>query len=221
MKHLIALLFVALAGCTTFGPAYEPAPPPPAGKALVYLMRTSVSMDGTWATAFSLNDTAVVSLNDKGYSWVHVDGGIYKVAVGNPGHSDYLSFQMPVREGGEYYIEYTQETLAARRVRNIVRAIKRDDAMRKLSRYSYKAAEQATIPNPLAITGPKTDTSDEIDYVRLIALKNNCKLAGDPKERAKPNSKNRLYEVPCGNEKMMFECGAIAANGSHASCWRL
>lgn len=221
MKRLVVLRSTALIGCATMGPAYEPAPAPTPGKALVYFMRTSVSMGGAWTTVFSLNDVRLVSLYNRGYSWAHVDGGIYKVAVGDVVNSDYLSFQMPVREDGEYYVEYTQEPLEANRVRNVARAIRREEAMKIITKYSYKPIEYAAIPNPIPIAGPRTDTSDEIDYVCLIALKNKCKIDGDPKASTKSGSKNRLYDVPCGSEKMKFECGPVSAGGSRASCWRL
>lgn len=225
MNRLITLLFIslssALAGCATLGPPFQAAPAAPAGKALVYFMRTSVQQGGAWTTVFSLNDVRVVSLYNRGYSWAHIDGGIYTVAVGDVIAKNYLSFQMPVREGGEYFIEYTQEPAGPGRLRNVVRAIKRDDAMKLITKYSYNPLEQATIPNPMPIKGASDEMSDEVDYVRMAAIKNQCKISGDPQLSTKPGSKNRFYDMPCEGGKMQFECGAVGSGSRRTSCWRI
>jgi hypothetical protein len=128
MRRLALLTaFLGVAGCSTVGPAYTPAPPPPEGQALVYVMRTSVGYGNFWPTVFSLNDTKVVSLYDKGYSWIYVKPGRYKISAGTAMNSSYLKFVMPVEAQKEYFVEYTQEPAGYRMYRDVVRAVDKVD----------------------------------------------------------------------------------------------
>lgn len=147
MKKVVLLLVALLvAGCTTTGKPYSAPPPAPAGKSLVYLMRTSVGYGGAWTTQFYINDKHVVSLYDKGYSYVYLSAGTYKIAVTQPlGKKDYLHFNLPVVAGRTYYIEYDQQPVGGTTYRNIVRALKPAYGQAMVERYAYKPAKEGEI----------------------------------------------------------------------------
>jgi hypothetical protein len=108
------LLMLVLAGCahtSSNQPYFEPPPLPP-GKALVYLMRTQVLQGSFYDSVFSIDDSAVVGLNNKTYSWVQVSPGLYKVSAGPRPHPRNVFLNLPVEPGQEYFIEYTQEYAA-------------------------------------------------------------------------------------------------------------
>lgn len=79
MKSLpVLLLMLLLTGCghtSSSQPYFEP-PASPQGKALVYMMRTQVVQGSFYDSVFSINDSAVVGLNDKTYSWGLVSLGL-------------------------------------------------------------------------------------------------------------------------------------------------
>ena len=140
----VASLFVV--GCTTMGQPYSQPPPAPQGKALVHFMRTSVGQGNFWQTVFSVNDVNVVSLYDKGYSWIHLDAGTYKFSAGTVFNADYLKFNMPIQPGAEYFIEYNQESTYPR-YRNVIRAVHPNVGKSKVEKYSYKEADKVEIPS--------------------------------------------------------------------------
>jgi hypothetical protein len=135
MKSIpVLLLMLLLTGCghtSSSQPYFEP-PAPPQGKALVYMMRTQVIQGSFYDSVFSINDSAVVGLNDKNYSWVLVSPGLHKVSAGPRPHPRNVFLNLQVEPGKEYFIEYTQE-FAAEMVR--VRDAKEGKAMVK--GYSY------------------------------------------------------------------------------------
>jgi hypothetical protein len=149
-KWLLFIPLLLVSGCTTMGQPYSPPPPAPEGKSIVYLMRSSVGYGGAWSTVFSINDTKVVSLYDKGYTWVHVGPGQYKFSAGTTLNSDYLKFVAPVRSGQEYFIEYTQESLGYPRYRNVIRGVSPGVGKSTVEKYSYIEADKVDIP-----TAPK------------------------------------------------------------------
>ncbi|MBD0687673.1 MULTISPECIES: DUF2846 domain-containing protein [unclassified Pseudomonas] len=112
LKSIPVLLFVLfLAGCahtSSSQPYFEP-PPLPQGKALVYMMRTQVLQGSFYDSVFSINDSAVVGLNNKTYSWVQVSPGLHKVSAGPRPHPNNVFLNLPVEPGKEYFVEYTQE----------------------------------------------------------------------------------------------------------------
>jgi len=112
LKSISALLLtLLLTGCGHTGstqPYFEP-PQPPAGKALIYMMRTQVIQGSFYDSIFSINDSAVVGLDDKTYSWVQVSPGIHKVSAGQNPHPRNVFLNLPVEAGKEYFVEYTQE----------------------------------------------------------------------------------------------------------------
>jgi hypothetical protein len=146
-KAVLALLALLVAGCATTGEPYSPPPPAPAGKSLVYLMRTSVSLGGAWTTQFYINDKHATSLYDRGYSYVYLGPGKYKISVTSTlQKKDYLHFDMPIKAGRTYYIEYTQQPIGGATVRNVVRALKPAYGQQLVERYTYKPAKEGEIP---------------------------------------------------------------------------
>lgn len=105
------LLMLVLAGCghtSSSQPYFEPSPPPQ-GKALVYMMRTQVIQGSFYDSVFSINDSAVVGLNEKTYSWVQVSPGLHKISAGQHPHPSNVFLNLPVESGKEYFVEYTQQ----------------------------------------------------------------------------------------------------------------
>jgi Protein of unknown function (DUF2846) len=146
-KRLLFVLSLFIAGCTTMGAPYSPPPPAPPGKALVYFMRTSVGYGNFWSTSFSVNDAKIVSVYDKGYSWIHLDSGLYKFSAGTVLKADYLKFVMPIEAGKEYFIEYSQESTGYQMYRNVIRAVPPNVGKGLVEKYSYQEADKVEIPN--------------------------------------------------------------------------
>lgn len=115
IKFITGLLFMLLiAGCshtTSSQPFFEPPAAPP-GKALVYMMRTQVIQGRFYDSIFSVNDSAIVGLGDRTYSWVFVTPGVHKVSAGQRPHPKNVRLNLNVEEGKQYFVEYTQEYMA-------------------------------------------------------------------------------------------------------------
>lgn len=82
------------------------------------MMRTQVVHGSFYDSVFSINDSAVVGLNDKTYSWVLVSPGLHKVSAGPRPHPRNVFLNLQVEAGKEYFVEYTQEFVALVRVRD-------------------------------------------------------------------------------------------------------
>lgn len=140
---LLVNILIFSGGCSTMGKPYSPPPPPKGKDALVHFMRSSVGYGNFWITSFYVNDVDMVSLYDKGYSWIHLKEGTYrfkaKAALGKG-----LEFTMPVKAGNKYYLEYTQESVGYNRYRNVLRAVRPDFAESIIGQYSYKEANKTT-----------------------------------------------------------------------------
>ena len=83
MKILAALAFLAaLAGCAASGPAYQPAPEPGQGQALVYIFRPLTMAGYSSRDAyFFVDNQNVANLSNGGYSWVHMPAGEYRLTM--------------------------------------------------------------------------------------------------------------------------------------------
>ncbi|MCU1759580.1 hypothetical protein NTD84_07560 [Pseudomonas sp. 14P_8.1_Bac3] len=128
------LLMLLLAGCghtRSSQPYFEP-PTPPQGKALVYMMRTQVIQGSFYDSVFSINDSAVVGLNEQTYSWVLVSPGLHKVSAGQHPHPRNVFLNLSVEPGKEYFVEYTQENMV-----EMVRVRDAKEGKAMVKRYSY------------------------------------------------------------------------------------
>jgi hypothetical protein len=135
MKSIpVLLLMLLLSGCghtSSSQPYFEP-PAPPQGKARVYMMRTQVIQGSFYDSVFSINDSAVVGLNDQTYSWVVVTPGLHKVSAGVHPDPRNVRLTLPVEPGQEYFVEYTQENMV-----EMVRVKSAKDGKAMVKRYSY------------------------------------------------------------------------------------
>lgn len=64
-----------------------------------------VGYGGGYATKFRINDKVVVGLLDYGYSWLHLDPGVYVFKAGRQ------RLNLEIEPGKTYYLEYHQENL--------------------------------------------------------------------------------------------------------------
>ena len=118
----------------TTGPAFQSAPGPPTGQALVYLMRTRIESGNMWETTFSIDGRKAVSLYDKGYSWVHLPAGDCKFdAEIAPGIHQGL--YVDLAPGKTYYLQVTQDGY-----KRILRQIYGPLALDEISGHQYKPA---------------------------------------------------------------------------------
>lgn len=113
IKSTAVLLLMLLTGCghtSTSQPYFEP-PAPPAGKALVYMMRTQVIQGSFYDSVFSIDDSAIVGLSSETYSWVLVSPGVHKVSAGQRPNARNVFLLLSAEPGKEYFVEYTQENM--------------------------------------------------------------------------------------------------------------
>jgi len=144
MRIASGLCLMLLMGCA-MGPKFTQAPPAPEGKCTVYLMRSKGPGDW-WPTTFFMNDVKVVSLQDKAYSWIHLDPGRYKVSAGwMVGKSLNLGGDFNIEAGGTYYIEYTNDFEPAART-EIVRLLPRKTGASQIQDYKYSEADAVQVP---------------------------------------------------------------------------
>lgn len=136
MKSILAMMLALfVAGCagrsTSSQPYFEPLPPPQ-GKALVYMMRTQVIQGSFWESVFSINDSAIVGLNSETYSWVYVSPGVHKVSAGQRPHPKNVFLYLPVDQGKEYFVEYTQQNMV-----EMIRVRDTKEGKKMVMGYSY------------------------------------------------------------------------------------
>lgn len=142
MKRLALLICTLLvAGCTALGQPYTKPAPPPEGKALVHLIRTSTGDGILWSTVFSINDTKAVSLYDKGYSTVYLDPGTYTFSAGTGLNFDHLKLHMTIEAEREYFVEYKEVQTGYRRFRNVIRAVSPVAGKSLVEKFFYKKAD--------------------------------------------------------------------------------
>jgi hypothetical protein len=80
MKHLVsAIAALCLSGCIASGPLYQDAPPPVAGKALIYVYRVRGLAFGLRQTWFYVDDVEVGELDGQGYTWAYVPAGVHRL----------------------------------------------------------------------------------------------------------------------------------------------
>ncbi|WP_444886609.1 hypothetical protein [Microbulbifer sp. JMSA008] len=102
MKIFFILPILLLTACA-LGPAYVPAPTPEGDKALVYLMRGDVYLNGGYPTEFTVNDKIAVKLYDFGYSWIHLPPGTHKIKANG------RFVEATIEPGKTYYFEFHQK----------------------------------------------------------------------------------------------------------------
>jgi hypothetical protein len=132
---------VLFSGCTTMGEKYSPAPLPSEDKSLIYLFRSHVTIGNFWITNFSINGKEVVSLYDKGYSWVHLKPGTHLFGVNSLAQNE-LKFETPIQAGKIYFIEHTQEPAGYNRYRNVIRMVPSKIGENIIENFSYKKANE-------------------------------------------------------------------------------
>lgn len=136
------LVFICafISGCSTNGgQPYSPAPPPPEGKALVYLMRTEVVYGSAYPTVFFVNDSAVSEMKDWGYSWIYLSPGVHKISAGRT--SEAVSVLVSVALGKVYFVEYSQENTGYQSYVERIKEVEPAVGGANIGRHTYK--EQA------------------------------------------------------------------------------
>ncbi|MFZ6760339.1 DUF2846 domain-containing protein [Undibacterium sp. Ji50W] len=79
MKRLLAIFVVfLLSACAATGPAYQAAPAPAAGQALVYIYRLNTVYGGGRDTYFYVDGKNIADLSVEGYTAFYVPAGEHK-----------------------------------------------------------------------------------------------------------------------------------------------
>jgi len=188
MEKIFSLIFMlSLVSCAT-GPRYVPAPKAPEGKALVYLMRDSITYGGGYRTRYSVNDRIVAALYDRGYTWIYLDEGDHKIKVGSE-----ISIRLKVDSGETHYVMYSQANKAIGggfvNSANLLQPLKYERVADRLHKFRYKPSnDYATakltsnsdysndfIPNGAKLSLKLTDSASE-------EIKLNTYLIDDPKK---------------------------------------
>jgi len=71
-----AVLLLTLSGSAAAS-GFTEAPPPPSGKALVYIYRAYSYQQGNQGAAIYLDDKQAVNLGTRGYTWLHLPEGLH------------------------------------------------------------------------------------------------------------------------------------------------
>ena len=132
-----------LSACTTIGKPYSPPPTAPLGKASVHLLRTTASFGNLWPTGFWIDDREVVSLHDKGYTWIHLDPGAYHFEAGNALANRRVGFLKSIDAGKEYFFEFNIEKVGYNQFRNVLKELDPAQARSMMPAYAYKEAAPA------------------------------------------------------------------------------
>lgn len=140
LKFILCTLIFMTSGCTTLGEKFTPAPVPPNDKSLVYLFRSNVGYGNFWITNFLVDGKEIVSLYDKGYTWIHLSEGKHSIEANTPTQSE-LKIVANTIAGKTYYIEYTQESAGYNHVRNVVRVVPSTMGKDIVKEYSYKKSD--------------------------------------------------------------------------------
>lgn len=146
LSRTVAALLTAslLSACSTMGPDYSAAPPPPEGQALVYVMRGRLTARFMWPTSFQMDGKHIASLHDKGYSWVHVPAGPHVVRAGltiDAALNDWLSVTINAKPGKVYYLEYAQFLEIGSGGKEVLRVLPEDLGQVTVPLYKFKPAE--------------------------------------------------------------------------------
>jgi len=214
-----------VAGCATVDTAYQSAPKPPDGKAIVYFMRSSVDTGNYLPIVFSVNDSPLVSLSTKRYSWIYLDEGTYQIMAGTELYKSEMKLDLSVWSGNTYYIEMNQTSTGYSTFTNVLRAVPQVDAESTIAQYTYKPVDtqmlSAIKPIPIPPPQPGVNGIDELARIKRIAVANHCLGSDEPKMTIKTDSENRQYEFGCKDGTMQFECGQNDDRYLNEQCWRL
>lgn len=136
--------------------AFEPAPPAPAGQAVLYLYRIGVPPE-LRKTEYHVDGDLRVELKDDSYAWLYVGEGSHAVEAewGMMASAPGFKFVFYAEPGEEYYYQQTgsQRALGLRDVETFsgIRAVARDEALKQLS--GLKTLSRTLEPEPEKPTG--------------------------------------------------------------------
>jgi len=151
--RIIVLFFVFIISSCAIGPKFTPAPPPPEGKGLLYLMRGDVYHGGGFPTKFIINDRIVAKLYDQGYTWIHLAPGTYKVRAGGIEKK----FKITISGGETHYFRYHQVSKSTYSYFDFFEKLNYDDIKNDLAAARYK----------------KSNDYEIAEYTNLREFKNN------------------------------------------------
>ena len=106
MKKLwLALLLIVTCPANATEQAFAEAPPPPAGKALVYIYRPQNKLHNLRSGGFYIDLKRIVLLKDDGYTWLHLSEGTHTLEhrkTSNP-NDERVGGKMLFTGGRTYY----------------------------------------------------------------------------------------------------------------------
>lgn len=107
-SRFIIVIALTLAGCSATGPIYKPAENIPEGEAVIYISREAGFGLGGRSAYFYVNEVNVFDLDQRGYSWVSLPSGHYKLRQSWPVDvmARSVSFEIDVKPGEVRYFSF-------------------------------------------------------------------------------------------------------------------
>ncbi len=157
---LTLVLIGALAACATTasGPAFAPAPTPPQGSGLMYLMRSPLVGNDAAEVAFVVDGQDVAELNSKGYTWLHLPAGRHNVKTEYRsvlhGAAGKMNISVDVQAGGQYFVERVDQMVTYPQYLSQLKLVPPAVASETIKAYRYTPAAapqaSASAPEPVA-----------------------------------------------------------------------
>jgi hypothetical protein len=120
--YALVLFTILLSACAS-GPYFQQAPPPPSGKALIYLYRLDTWPEFNSRAYFDINNTNVAALSANSYTWIYLPEGNYRLEQRLDLRGEaVLDRDFSARAGSTYYFRLNVETGArevGRRLANV------------------------------------------------------------------------------------------------------
>ena len=101
------LVALCLTGCGATGPIFTDAPPPPSGKALVYIFRPHSFVNQSGTARIEMDGKPFVALHDSGYSYAYFSPGSHVLTQAWPlGLTQGTKIDLNLEAGKTYFVAF-------------------------------------------------------------------------------------------------------------------